>query len=184
MGGGLSYFSTTENLLRLLLEFIWTRLNELYGFHYNIWGDDLEVEAGRGLLSFRAVHLDGRIGWEATVSDVDGEKLNGMPASRQRSPEFIRLEEFVLLERLRKERVVRFDDPGLLAWLDSRGVDFDSVCSRLLETRLVALSERGLELIAKQCDLALLPTGEYVAAENSTGRLNRWVTRRIEESRE
>ncbi|MFH9962797.1 DUF6602 domain-containing protein [Streptomyces mirabilis] len=37
------YFSTPENPLRLLLEFIWTRLDEMYGFGYELWGKILRL---------------------------------------------------------------------------------------------------------------------------------------------
>jgi hypothetical protein len=177
------YFSTPENPLRLLLEFIWTRLDEMYGFGPNLWGEDLEMEVGRALLSFRAGRVDGRAGWQVKVHDAYDEALNGIPVAEQWSPEFVEEEEFVLLTRLCQGKEVRFDDPKMLSWLESRGVELNDVRNRLLETRLVASSGQDLRLITKKCQLAILPTGEYVAAENSTGRLDRWISRRIESPR-
>jgi hypothetical protein len=174
------YFSTPENSLRLLLEFIWTRLDEMYGFGRELWGEDLETEVGRCLLSFRAASVDGRKGWEVRAHDVDDEALNEIPVVEQWSPEFLGEEEFVLLERLCRGKEVRSDDPEILSWLDSRGVEIDDVRNRLLETHLVASSGKALKLITKECQLAILPTGEYIAAENSTGRLDRWISRRID----
>jgi hypothetical protein len=177
------YFSTPENPLRMLLEFIWTRLDEMYGFGSQLWGEDLETEVARVLLSVRATHYEGKEGWEARVFELNDEDLAKIPTTEQWSPQFINLEEFVLLERLRRGKDVRSDDPEILSYLTDRGVSFDEVADRLLQTRLVARSGESLKLIAKQCDTAILPTGEYVAAENSTGRLTRWISRRINDSR-
>ncbi|MEU7165000.1 DUF6602 domain-containing protein [Streptomyces morookaense] len=177
------YFSTPENPLRLLLEFIWTRLDEMYGFGRELWGEDLEIEVGRALLSFRAARIDGRGGWLVKAHEADDESLNQVPVTEQWSPEFIGKEEFVLLMRLCRGEEVRCDDPEVISWLESRGVEFNSVRDRLLKTRLVASSGQNLELVTKKCQLAILPTGEYVAAENSTGRLDRWIFRRIETMR-
>lgn len=171
------YFSTPENPLRLLLEFIWTRLDEMYGFGHQLWGEDLEMEVGRGLLSFRAVHVDGRSGWQARVHEINKEELNKIPVTEQWSPSFIGEEEFALLVRLCQGMEVHADDSEILSWLESRGTEYDSVRDRLLETHLVASYGRHLKLITKECGLAILPTGEYVAAENSTGRLTRWIAR-------
>ncbi|MFD9651099.1 DUF6602 domain-containing protein [Streptomyces mirabilis] len=178
------YFSTPENPLRLLLEFIWTRLDEMYGLGHSFWGEDLETEVGRALLSFRATRVDGRAGWEVQAHEADDEALNGVPVAEQWSPEFVGEEEFVLLTRLCQGKSVRCDDPKMLSWLESRGVEIDDVRNRLLETRLVASSGQELRLITRKCQLAILPTGEYIAAENSTGRLDRWISRRIESLRE
>ncbi|MFF7347711.1 DUF6602 domain-containing protein [Streptomyces antimycoticus] len=174
------YFSTPENPLRLLLEFIWTRLDEAYGLGREFWGEDLEREVGRTLLSFRATRNDGKIGWLARTHEVDNEALNKLPVTGQWSPAFVEEEEFVLLVKLRQGGEVRFDDPEIISWLESKGIEFDDVRNRLLRTRLVASSGQSLELITKECGLGILPTGEYVAAENSSGRLDRWISRRIE----
>ncbi|WAL71617.1 hypothetical protein OU787_08920 [Kitasatospora sp. YST-16] len=174
------YFSTPENPLRLLLEFIWTRLDEMYGLGHQLWGDDLEMEVGRALLSLRAVRVDEKIGWQLKVYDIKKEALNRIPTTEQWSPSFIGKEEFVLLMRLCQGKEVYANDPEMLSWLESCGVEYNSVRDRLLETHLVASYGQRLELIAKECSLAILPTGEYVAAENSTGRLSRWIARRVE----
>ncbi|MFD3548496.1 DUF6602 domain-containing protein [Streptomyces sp. NPDC058655] len=177
------YFSTPENPLRLLLEFIWTRLDEVYGLGGSVWGEDLETEIARTLLTCRAARIDGRGVWQVQVIDADGKALDAASVTEQWSPNFIGKEEFVLLTRLCQGWEVRCDDPEVIAWLKSRGVSFGDVRNRLLETRLVASSGNNLKIIAKKCQLAILPTGEYVAAENSTGRLDRWISRRIENSR-
>ncbi|MEU0303381.1 DUF6602 domain-containing protein [Streptomyces sp. NPDC006175] len=178
------YFSTPENPLRLLLEFIWTRLDEMHGFGRDLWGEDLEIEVGRALLGFRAACIDGKGGWEVQVYEADDAALSKVPATEQWSPEFVGMEEFVLLARLCQGEGVSSDNPEIMSWLDSRGITYDDVRNRLLKTRLVASYGKSLELVTKKCQLVILPTGEYVAAENSTGRLDRWILRRIAASGE
>ncbi|MFJ2296183.1 DUF6602 domain-containing protein [Streptomyces sp. NPDC087894] len=178
------YFSTPENPLRMLLEFIWTRLDEMYGFGSQLWGEDLEAEVGRALLGVRPTRYEGKEAWEARVFNLNDEDLTRIPTTEQWSPQFINLEEFVLLERLCRGKEVRSDDPEILSYLTDRGVSFDEVADRLVQTRLVARSRESLRLITKQCGMAILPTGDYVAAENSSGRLTRWIDRRINDSRQ
>jgi hypothetical protein len=36
-----------------------------------------------------------------------------------------------------------------------------------------------LELITKQCECVIMPTGEYLAADNNSGRLSRWLSKRL-----
>ncbi|MCC0578391.1 DUF6602 domain-containing protein [Streptomyces californicus] len=175
------YFSTPENPLRMLLEFIWTRLDEMYGFGSQLWGEDLETEVGRALLGVRPTRYEGKDAWEARVFNLNDEDLTRIPTTEQWSPQFINLEEFILLERLCRGKEVRSDDPEILSYLTDRGVSFDEVADRLVRTRLVARSRESLRLITKQCGMAILPTGDYVAAENSSGRLTRWIDRRINE---
>ncbi len=88
----------------------------------------------------RAARIDGRGGWQVQVHNAGDEALDVTSATEQWSPNFIGEEEFVLLTRLCQGREVRCDDPEMLAWLESRGVEFCDVRNRLLETRFVASS--------------------------------------------
>ncbi|TDC17417.1 DUF6602 domain-containing protein [Actinomadura bangladeshensis] len=171
-------FSTPINPLLLLLEFIWTRLDELYGLGSDAWGEDLDIEVARGLLSARAVQGHGQDGWEMRVHEATVKKLDDTPTRKSWSPAFVTSEEFVILSQLSGGREVHLDDPLLLAWLDETGVAIEELLMRLLETRLVAVDGSKLRLITRECGLAILPTGELVAAENNTGRLTRWIEQR------
>lgn len=74
---------------------------------------------------------------------------------------------------------MRGDDPRLVEWLRTQRRTWDSIVTELLGSRLVALTADGsLELITNQCQCVILPTGQYVVADNNTGRLDRWLSRR------
>lgn len=169
------YFTSPSNPLLLLLELIWTRLDEMYGLGPGVWGEDLVVQVGRGLLAARATQASGRNGWEVRVAETTSKILSETPEQEPWQPRFVALEEFVVLARLTEGIEVRTDDPQLVSWLGEQGVSVDVLRERLLQTGLVAAAGSKLELVTTSCQLAVLPTGEYVAAENSTGRLTRWL---------
>jgi hypothetical protein len=47
--------------------------------------------------------------------------------------------------------------------------------AKLHETQLVAVDGDNLRLTTEQCQCAILADGRYVAAENKSGRLTRWL---------
>lgn len=172
-------FSTPVNPLIMLLEYIWTRLDELYGIGPEAWGEDLDIEVARGLLSARAIKTGRRKGWELQVHEASKKALNAIPVEKPWSPAFVTLEVFAILSRLNAGHGVRLDDPQLLAWLAGRGVTVEVLRDSLRETKLVAFDGLKVQLITDKCGLAILPTGEFIAAEDNSGRLTRWIGQRI-----
>jgi hypothetical protein len=166
------YFSTPVNPLLLLLEFIWTRLDELFSMS-ELWGEDLDLEVPRSLLRAKG----DRHGWYVTFLDPSEEELSSVPTMEPWSPAFVTLEEFVVLQRLCAGANVRMDDAKLLKWLRERDVEPEVLRNNLLETGLVAMQDQELQLITRNCLAVILPSGEYVAAENNTGRLTRWIAK-------
>jgi hypothetical protein len=76
---------------------------------------------------------------------------------------------------------VRGDDPELMKWLTAQNRTWDDVVNELIGSRLVARGADGsLELITNQCQCVIIPTGQYLAADNNTGRLDRWLSRRVD----
>jgi len=166
------FFSTPVNPLLLLLEFIWTRLDELFNMP-ELWGEDLDLEVPRVLLFGKG----NRHGWHLRFLDPSKEELSSVPMRKSWSPAFVTLEEFDVLQRLGAGANVRMDDVKLLEWLRESDVEPEVLRDNLLETGLVAMQDQELQLIAHDCLCAILPSGEYVAAENNTGRLTRWIAK-------
>jgi hypothetical protein len=102
-------FSSPVNPLLLLLEFIWTRLDELFGIP-ELWGDDLHVEVGRTLFKATPSCEDGRKGWHIDVVNPSEDALDAVPLEMPWSPAFVTLEEFVVLQRLCNGHTVSFAD--------------------------------------------------------------------------
>ncbi|WP_432854854.1 DUF6602 domain-containing protein [Amycolatopsis sp. CA-161197] len=168
------YLSTPVNPLLILLEFIWTRLDEIFDIP-GLWGEDLELEVARGLLFAKG----SRHGWNVRFLKSSTKDLNSVPVTKYWSPAFVNMQEFVILQRLCSGAIVRMDDPKLLDWLQGHGADPDDFLEGLLNTGLVATRNKQLHLIARDCMCAMLPTGELIAAENNTGRLTRWLAKRL-----
>jgi hypothetical protein len=168
------YFSTPVNPLLLLLEFVWTRLDQLFNMP-ELWGEDLDLEVPRALLFAKG----DRHGWYMRFIDPSEGELTSVPTIKPWSPAFVTLDESVILQRLCAGANVRMDDTKLLNWLQERGIKPEVLRDNLLETGLVAIHDQELQLITRNCLCAVLPSGEYVAAENSTGRLTRWIVKQM-----
>ena len=178
------YFSTPVNPLLMLLEYVWTRLDRLYGIG-GLWGEDLEVEVPHALLLAKAGrHEDGRVGWHYEAVNNSENALASLGDTEGWEPCFLTAQQFVVIDRLQGGGRIRFDDETLHAFLQDGGIeDLNAFWEELLATGLAARSGDGTELvlITKNCQTAVLPDGRLVAAENNTGRLFRWIERHKEE---
>jgi hypothetical protein len=170
------YFSTPVNPLLLLLEFIWTRLDELF-YMPDLWGEDLDLEVPRALLLATFAQDGDRRGWNMQFLKPSKEVLSSVPTEEPWGPAFVTFEEFVVLQRLCAGKSVSMDDADFLAWLRKREIQPEALRDGLLQTGLVATHGQELQLVTRECQCFILPTGEFVAAENNTGRLTRWIAR-------
>ncbi|MCL8250068.1 hypothetical protein AERO_01615 [Aeromicrobium fastidiosum] len=172
------YFSTPVNPVLMILEMVWTRLHRLFNLG-NLWGEDLEIEVPHALLLAKAeLTDDSRPGWNFRFVNTTATSLKNLGEFEAWSPAFLTRAQWVVLHALCVGNDVRFDDDALLVLLAEEGVDdANAFWAALLDTSLVARSGDGSELvlITVNCQTAVLPDGRYVAAENNTGRLSRWI---------
>ncbi len=162
--------SLRSNPLAALLEILWTRLDHLFGMD-NPWGDDLRLE-----VVHKAVLAKPTIGgWTFTVLPVSEGRLAEDGGQSDWEPATVNETEAVLLTELRDLGEINLADLELASWLDQRGSSVDEVVTSLLATRLVAVDGAALVLIVPDCSLAFLPDGTCVVADDSTGRLTRWL---------
>lgn len=181
-GWWLCLASSSANPLRLMLEYIWTRLTREYPLK-GLWGDDLDCERFVPITRAHPVKSDSIMGWEYSFIEVDSAVLKEAPATASWEPTAIGEEEFVIFEMLRSGSAERRDDPELLSWLRDRGREIDELTESLLSTGLVALNGDVFELVA-DCAVVALPDGRWVVAETGSGRLARWVERFMERWKE
>jgi hypothetical protein len=167
-------FSSPTNPLQLLLEILWTRLDHLYGLG-NVWGEDLQLETAHAFLSGKTAVHDGKVGWEMTFVQATPAMLAAAGPPAPWSPELLSAEEYVAFMRLMNGEVVSFEDPTLIEYLAERGIDPADLQAGMLETNLVALDGVELRVIVERLQVVSLPDGRRVAAENNTGRLDRWL---------
>ena len=72
---------------------------------------------------------------------------------------------------------------GFYTSLAAEGLEVDTFVRGLIATSLVARNGTKLTLTTVNCACLLLPDGRRIAADNNTGRLERWVDRFMKERR-
>jgi len=172
------FHSSNANPLALLLEFIWSRLAREYQLG-GLWGEDLEQEVLRPfLIGHPAVESGKTFGWH--LESLDWDKIDDAGSKyTEWQPEFVTDQQAVVLTMLSNGSVVRTDDEGFIALAADAGESPDDFARTLQETRLVARAQEELVLITVALVVACLPEGQFVAAENNTGRLTRWIAAQL-----
>jgi hypothetical protein len=173
------YFSSSTNPIYFIIEYIWSWLERKYHVAPP-WGDDLEHPALNPLLLARAEERDGLVGWRYTYLESVPEREEGDDYTSW-EPTSLTTEQFVAIERLCAGMPVRADDQELIAYLTARAVTIDDFMAGLIGTGLVARQGDELQLTTDQCQCAILPDGSFVAAENNSGRFDRWLSARLRE---
>jgi len=176
------YVSSQENPIIFVLELIWTKLQREYQLS-GLWGEDLQQECMHVFLSGRAIKKEGKMGWEYQYTPIDKEVLEEEVIPEDWSPVFLDQPQFLVVNRLCSGKVENIDDQELITYIESKGLNIQDFTDSLLATGLVALNGRALELTSEMCQCVILPTGQYVAAENNTGRLSRWTEKQLEQRR-
>lgn len=171
------FLSSPENPLVFILEMIWTRLQLKYNLG-GLWGEDLQEEGFHVFLSGKIVQKEGRTGWDYQYTHIENEILEEEYKPGQWEPVFLNQNQFVIINRLCSEGSEDITNADFVKWLEDQHVNVDDFVDSLLETSLVAKDNNHLKLTTEHCQCVILPTGEYVAAENNTGRLTRWISAR------
>lgn len=165
--------SSSANPILLMLEYIWTRLEREYQASAP-WGQDLENLELRSFLLASPEQQGEMPGWKYTLTEGAGRDPGGSEYSGW-EPARLTPAQFTVIQRLCDGRPVRLGDAATLEYLRASGTDPDDFKESLVRTRLVALRGDELQLITDECQCIILPNGEFIAGENSTGRLTRWL---------
>lgn len=168
------YASSRTNPVRLILEFIWTRLSRDYGLG-GLWGEDLNLQNFSSFLSGKIKQVQDKIGWDYNYTPLKDEILRSEPSEMPWEPCYLNNTQFVIINRLCAGEIERIDDPSLLKYLNNNGEYIEPFVKSLQKTGLVALNDKQLKLTTDQCQSVILPNGKFAAAENNTGRLTRWI---------
>ena len=119
-----SYFTTPANPLLVLLELIWTRLDDRFGLG-NPWGEDLTTELGRSFLEATPTAIDGRDTWDLKLNVGRSSDLDSIPVSEPWEPVEVTLEQGTALVLIATHGVLNYDDPALLELSSSLGISSD-----------------------------------------------------------
>ncbi|ODB85970.1 hypothetical protein A3195_09865 [Candidatus Thiodiazotropha endoloripes] len=172
------FLSSPENPAVFILELVWTRLQLKYSLG-GLWGEDLLEEGFHVFLSGKIVQKEGRTSWDYQYKPIEKEILEEEYKPGQWKPVFLDQNQFVIINRLCSEGSEDVANTDFVKWLGDQNINVDSFVDSLLNTGLVAKDKNHLKLTTEECQCVILPTGEYVAAENNTGRLTRWISSRL-----
>jgi len=168
------YLSTSANPLLLILEFLWTRLVRQH-LIASTFGADLNMESLKPFLVTKAVEKEGKVGWVYYFHNLSDKKLSQLDAHVDWQPCFLDMPQFTVINLMCHGTRHFTDDPEFSQYLSEHGYTMAEFVKSLMATGLVALDGLEIELVTEQCDCFVLPTGEFVAAENNSGRLTRWI---------
>jgi hypothetical protein len=173
------YCSASTNPLQLLLEYIWTRLSWEFGIG-GLWGDDMIIESPHAFLLATAEERNGKpAGWKYEYVNASRSELAEARNFREWEPSRLSREQFIIILSLCEGRTMRLDDTDVLQLQEESGFSMDQFKQDLLQTRLVAFSGEEIELTTERCQCAILPSGDFVAGEDNSGRFTRWLQRQF-----
>ncbi|HNP95374.1 MAG TPA: hypothetical protein PKJ63_07085 [Cyclobacteriaceae bacterium] len=174
------YNSSSGKPILHLLELIWSRLSYRYNLDHGIFGDDLEVEGVNRFLSCNMVNVAGRRGWNFEYMDLSKKYFVSSIPSVDWEPVTLTLEQHHVIAYLCKYEFLRLTKINW--WLSKIGaqVELDSFVAGMLETGLVYVdSHKELRLLTEHCQCMICPGVGFVGADNKTGKLTRWVEKRM-----
>lgn len=167
--------SSHVNPTFLILELIWTRISYSKPV-VAIFGDDLEVERLAPLLDARPQPREPGSklwGWNYRMESLSPSQLKGLDFDDWQ-PVVIDENQNAVISILCNEDI-RVTDPEFQQFLFRKGVDPETFIEALCRTTLVARDGDSLQLTTSKCQIVMLPDGRYVADNNNTGRLTRWL---------
>ncbi|MDU0364285.1 DUF6602 domain-containing protein [Rhizobium sp. 25PS6] len=175
--------SSHVNPTYLILELIWTRIS--YSNPVSaIFGSDLELERLAPLLDARPQPAEPgseKWGWVYHVNSFTPRQLKGADFDEW-TPVVLDDDQNAVVTILCGDDIA-VTDPRFREFLLGKGHDPETFIEALCRTTLVARDGDILQLTTKKCEVVLLPDGRYVAADNNTGRLTRWVEKYMAQRR-
>jgi hypothetical protein len=170
------YGSANGTPLLFLLEIFWTRLRDLFPMSPEIFGEDLEMEPITPLLFARPT--PGK-GWEYLEHRLSQHDIGETKPDTAWLPSVLDMVQFTIICLLCKDEEIDIDgDTDLHQFLSKNSLTIEAFIERMKSTGLVHVdARRQMRLITETCTTAVLADGTFVAGENSTGRLTRWVVR-------
>jgi len=168
--------SSSKNPIYYLLEILWTRLSYMFEISSDIFGEDLELETMHTFLDCRYIEVGERKGWEYFYIPTSKKKLEEPYENKEWKPVFLNNLQFKIIERLCFEDSINFNQEiEFIHEIESSGLEFDYFIESLIATGLIEINQKTITLITKECQCAITTKGEYIAGENNSGRLTRWL---------
>lgn len=191
-GNGMPYISAIENgtwpfynsssnkPVLHLLEFIWSRLSYRYELDPQIFGDDLEIECVNRFLNCNIVNIMGQRGWNYHYDDFPGNYFTQPIPPENWEPVSISKEQHHVIAYLCKYGFLKLTKINWCLEIINSKVDVEPFIIELVNTGLVYIdSHKQLALLTDHCRCIALPNIGFVAGDDKTGKLTRWVEKKL-----
>lgn len=168
--------SSNNNPMKLLLEILWTKIQRMYkvgGF----WGEDLLSENLHPFIMARIKKEKELVGWEYNYQDFSKKSLDEIPFYKKWKPIALTEIQFTVINLLCEGQFIRLSDDDFINFITTNGYSLDEFKNSLIDTGLVGIEGEEIKLITKECQCIILPDGRFIAAENNSGRLTRWISK-------
>lgn len=175
------YASTRANPLWIMIELIWTKIANRFSIGMP-WGEDLDVEVLNRLMGAKAIVKNGQGGWLLDYTEMDGEDDISVHQEAW-TPIFVSSTQFVIFNELCNEGSVDISEPKFVEYMGKEGLSVESFVADLRKTGFVALDGNLLKLTTVEMMCGIFPEGGFAVAENNTGRMTRYMHRKIREKR-
>lgn len=176
--------SSHLNPLLFVLELIWTKLSYDYPMA-KFFGEDLSTEALTRLLDAKPTPLPSSPldwGWGTYGYVVETKQLAAAPTITDWTPFELDETQYIIVNQMCYNDI-DINDRAFQSFIANRGINIEAFIDKLVGTTLVARNGHKLTLTTVKCVCAILPDGRLVAAENNTGRFDRWTMREMEKHR-
>lgn len=172
-------FTTNEKPVYFMLEYIWTRLSYMYSISSDIFGEDLIMEQVIRFLDCRVTKIADQSAWHYQYFPVDDDFLANTRTAKDWGPVFLDEAQFHLINYLLVYGSVSLASKFISDLDKDQNTSIDKILEHLLTSGLAFTENGEVKLLNKGCACAALPDGRFVAGENISGRLSRWLTNNL-----
>lgn len=174
------YNSSSNKPILHLLEFIWSRLSYRYELDPRIFGDDLEIESVNRFLSCNIVNVMGQRGWNYHYDDISYQHFEQPLTPEKWEPVRISKDQHHVIAYLCKYSFLKLTRINWCLETIGSKVDTEAFVQELVNTGLIYIdSYKQLALLTDHCRCVAVPNIGFVAGDDKTGKLTRWVEKRI-----
>lgn len=171
--GWVTVMSSRHNPARLLLEFLWTKIERFCNAKMP-FGPEVDVETLEKVLVAKGIEHDGKLGWQVNATTKSERKLRERPASLAWQPTKLSKAAMSVANQLAFCGGVVELDQGMRDYIQrEHGASLDKAVTDLVRTSAFYLRGTSIEVVPPIAILAQLPDGTgYAASEREV--LEEW----------
>lgn len=171
------YLSVEGNPVYYLLEIIWTRLDYMFKLPSEIFGEDLNIDQMHGFINAIYREKDDMKGWEYMYLPLSSSELKKPAPPVEWEPVFLTKLQFTFLNVLGGQNYFKVTD--LDSFLEDENISKEDFIKSLRDTGLFNIGDSQITFITEYCISGIDMKGRFYAADNKTGKVERWLLNQI-----